>query len=151
MSTHWSVFQSPRCQRARSQSAETSTPTAQAAVPARKQESRLQSSDAEEQLQDIIVTGATRPTATAGAGAGPRNTVPRSRAVSADEYEAPAAESTSAQPRVYTDPERWLEDIRELRRNGKDREADQEWERFRTAFPHHPVADSDIAVKKLRR
>jgi negative regulator of sigma E activity len=131
--------------------AETATPAAQAAVPVRQQESRTQSYDADEQLQDIIGTGARRPTATAGAGAGPRNTVPRNRALSADEYEAPAAESGSAQPRVYTDPERWLEDIRELRRNGKDREADQEWERFRAAFPNHPVADSDMAVAKPKR
>lgn len=48
-------------------------------------------------------------------------------------------------PRTYTDPEEWLKAIRELRKENKQEEADQEWRRFRTAFPNHEVAETDTA------
>ena len=35
----------------------------------------------------------------------------------------------------FSDPERWLEQIRQLRKENKQTEADREWRRFREAFP----------------
>lgn len=43
------------------------------------------------------------------------------------------------------DPELWLEQIRQLRKENKQTEADREWRRFREAFPDHPVSDVDAA------
>jgi len=45
----------------------------------------------------------------------------------------------------YSDPEQWLEDIRQLRKDNKQQEADREWRRFRAAFPDHEVAADDPA------
>ena len=46
---------------------------------------------------------------------------------------------------VYSDPEAWLKDIRELRKANKQDEADREWRRFRVVFPNYEVAETDIA------
>jgi hypothetical protein len=46
---------------------------------------------------------------------------------------------------VRTDPALWLEHIRELRRDGEDADADEEWKQFREAYPEHPVEETDIA------
>ncbi len=43
------------------------------------------------------------------------------------------------------EPEKWLEDIRDLRRQGKTADADREWQRFTEAYPDFEVADDDIA------
>jgi hypothetical protein len=43
------------------------------------------------------------------------------------------------------EPEQWLEDIRDLRRQGKTADADREWQRFTEAYPDFEVADDDIA------
>lgn len=56
-------------------------------------------------------------------------------------YAVPALES---QP-VMVEAERWLERIRALRENGKDEEADREWQAFRKAYPDHPVEEEDAA------
>lgn len=97
---------------------------------------------ATDSLEEVAIVGRHRRDA-AGARAGPRGTVPaRSADVSAD---ADDAEIDS--PRTYSDPERWLQDIRQLRKDGKTAEADREWQRFRAAFPNHPVADTDLAKK----
>jgi hypothetical protein len=48
-------------------------------------------------------------------------------------------------PQEYTDPEAWLKDIRELRKENKQEQADQEWRRFREAFPKYEVAETDAA------
>lgn len=45
----------------------------------------------------------------------------------------------------FSDPERWLQLIRELRKENKQTEADREWRRFREAFPDHPVSEVDAA------
>jgi negative regulator of sigma E activity len=45
----------------------------------------------------------------------------------------------------YTDPEVWLKDIRQLRKDDKQEQADSEWRRFRTAFPNYDVAETDTA------
>ncbi|MBL8264937.1 hypothetical protein [Steroidobacter sp.] len=47
--------------------------------------------------------------------------------------------------RAYTDPEEWLKDIRQLRKDDKQTEADAEWQRFLAAFPNYPVAETDKA------
>lgn len=47
--------------------------------------------------------------------------------------------------KAYTDPEAWLKDIRQLRKDNKQDEADREWRRFREAFPNYEVAEADAA------
>jgi hypothetical protein len=73
-----------------------------------------------------------------GRTAGPRSTVP----TSALSTEARAAAKADAD---HTDPDKWLEEIRELRRTGKAEAADREWQLFREAFPDFRVADDDLA------
>ena len=90
------------------------------------------------ELQEIAVTG-TRQRRSAGRTAGPRNTI------SGSAFETrPAADADAEQ----SDPAKWLEEIRDLRRAGKTAEADLAWERFREAFPNFPVAQDDVALKK---
>ena len=48
-------------------------------------------------------------------------------------------------PQAYTDPEAWLKDIRQLRKENKQEQADREWRRFRAAFPKYEVAETDAA------
>jgi hypothetical protein len=45
----------------------------------------------------------------------------------------------------YSDPEAWLQDIRQLRKDNKQQQADLEWRRFRAAFPDYDVAETDTA------
>lgn len=45
----------------------------------------------------------------------------------------------------YSDPEAWLQDIRQLRKDNKQQQADLEWRRFRAAFPDYEVAATDTA------
>jgi hypothetical protein len=71
----------------------------------------------------------------------------------AQEEERLAAELRRAMPVAdapapsitYTDPEAWLKDIRQLRKDGKQEEADREWRRFLAAFPNYEVAEDDTA------
>jgi hypothetical protein len=76
-----------------------------------------------------------------GRTAGPRSTVPTSALSS----EARAAAKADAD---HTDPDKWLEEIRELRRTGKAEAADREWQLFREAFPDFRVADDDLARER---
>jgi hypothetical protein len=78
--------------------------------------------------------------------AGPRNTV------AAPDAADPAREADEAQdePRNYSDPEQWLRDIRQLRKEDKHEEADREWRRFRQMFPNYVVADTDPARGAVR-
>jgi hypothetical protein len=90
------------------------------------------------ELQEVAVTGA-RQRRSAGRTAGPRNTI------SGAAFEKrPAADADAEQ----SDPAKWLEEIRDLRRAGKTAEADAAWERFREAFPDFPVAHDDVALKR---
>ncbi|HEX2493036.1 MAG TPA: hypothetical protein VHK24_04615 [Steroidobacter sp.] len=50
-----------------------------------------------------------------------------------------------SEPPFASDPQTWLEAIRELRRRGRVREAEEEWERFRAAYPDYPVSDAQVA------
>lgn len=98
------------------------------------------SADAETQLQEAVVTG-TRQRRSAGRTAGPRNTI--SGSVFSSERR-PVADPDAEQ----TDPAKWLEEIRDLRRAGKIAEADRAWQHFREAFPDFPVKDDDVARKQ---
>jgi hypothetical protein len=93
------------------------------------------------QLQEVQITGS-RQRRTAGRTAGPRNTI-SSSAVRTETR--PAADADTEQ----AEPAKWLEEIRDLRRAGKTAEADLAWERFRKQFPNFPVAEDDLARKKL--
>lgn len=90
------------------------------------------------EVQEVAVTG-TRQRRSAGRTAGPRNTI------SGSAFETRPAADADAE---HSDPAKWLEEIRDLRRAGKTAEADTAWERFREAFPDFPVAQDDVARKK---
>jgi hypothetical protein len=96
--------------------------------------------DGSTEIQEAIVTGA-RQRRAAGRTAGPRNTI----SGSAFRTETrPTADADAEQ----AEPEKWLEEIRDLRREGKTAEADRAWERFLEEYPNFPVAEDDLARKK---
>jgi hypothetical protein len=53
--------------------------------------------------------------------------------------------SAASHQLAMPNPAVWLENIRQLRRDGKVLQADREWMRFRKVFPDYPVADDDVA------
>jgi hypothetical protein len=112
-----------------------------ATVSARKEVERAaaeaDSSDDEPSSVSSTGTRARR----AGRTAGPRGTISGS-ALSSETR--PAADEDADR----SDPQKWLEQIRELRRAGKVVEADREWLEFGKAFPNFPVADDDLARRK---
>ncbi len=59
--------------------------------------------------------------------------------------DAVAEEEKSQALQQYSDPELWLRDIRQLRRENQKELADKEWRRFRAAFPHYVVDERDTA------
>jgi hypothetical protein len=75
----------------------------------------------------------------------PRDTIGRS-SVSGARASAEAELTDRAFQRI--EPQDWLEEIRQLRRDGKPREADLAWEQFRKEFPDYQVAADDIAAKR---
>jgi hypothetical protein len=95
-------------------------------------------------LQEAVVTG-TRQRRSAGRTAGPRNTISGSAFETRPAADADADADADAE---QSDPAKWLEEIRDLRRAGKTAEADAAWERFREAFPDFPVAQDDVALRK---
>lgn len=58
---------------------------------------------------------------------------------------ATAVDNAATLEKTYTDPEAWLKDIRQLRKDNKPEEADREWRRFRETFPDFEVAETDAA------
>lgn len=85
--------------------------------------------------------------------AGPRDTVEApepaavlsySRPISANAASATVNDMATLQ-KAYTNPEAWLKDIRQLRKDNKQEEADREWRRFLAAFPNYKVAEADAA------
>lgn len=60
-------------------------------------------------------------------------------------YSRQISADMSALPRAYLDPEQWLKDIRQLRKDDKQEQADLEWRRFRAAYPDYEVAETDAA------
>jgi cytoskeletal protein RodZ len=97
--------------------------------------------EADADLSSVSVSG-TRARRATGRTAGPRNTI--SGASVSGEMRQSADAAAQAQ---QSEPEKWLEDIRELRRKGKIADADREWLRFTEAYPDFEVADDDIARK----
>jgi len=80
--------------------------------------------------------------------AGVRDTVeaPESKAVLSFSRPISAVPGNTATiQRKYTDPEAWLQEIRQLRADNKQDEADREWRRFLTAYPDYEVAETDAA------
>jgi hypothetical protein len=77
--------------------------------------------------------------------AGPRGAISGS-ALSSETR--PAADEDAERADLRSDPQKWLESIRELRRAGKAEEADRAWQDFDKAFPNFPVADGDLARKQ---
>ena len=74
----------------------------------------------------------------AGQGAGPRGTV------TSPVEESQAREALLQRVRE-SDPQRWLEYIRELRRENKGGQADREWRSFIKAYPDYTVDEKDVA------
>lgn len=115
------------------------TPAPVAQISARK--SVEEASEAEKKdtadVSEIAVTGSRARRAT-GRTVGPRDTI-SSGSFRSERQIAPDEQ------RERSDPQAWLEDIRELRRAGKTAEADREWQLFRGSFPDFRVADDDIA------
>jgi hypothetical protein len=64
------------------------------------------------------------------------------REVAAD---AVAEEEKSQALQQYSDPELWLRDIRQLRRENQKEQADKEWRRFRVQFPDYVIDEGDTA------
>ena len=95
--------------------------------------------EADRAVEEIIMTGARRHVQKQTAG--PRNTVVPATADSPSR----AAEEQVQAPRNYSDPEQWLRDIRELRKQKKHEDADREWRRFGYVFPNYEVAENDPA------
>jgi hypothetical protein len=94
--------------------------------------------EAERQLQETSAASVERK-ATSGA------TSDSSSAVEITASRQPIRADLRAAPHTYSDPEAWLKDIRQLRLNNKQSEADAEWHRFLIAFPNYKVADHDPA------
>ena len=90
-------------------------------------------------LSEVTVTGSTVRRA---AQVGPRGTIaPGTSSFS-------RADESPAEPSWRTQPETWLEHIRELRKDGSARAADKEWKKFRAAYPDYEVAETDVARSK---
>jgi hypothetical protein len=85
--------------------------------------------------------------------ADPRDTLEAMAPTTVLSYSRPAranassatGDSRATLQKTYTDPEAWLQDIRQLRKDNKQDEADREWRRFLAAFPNHEVAETDAA------
>jgi hypothetical protein len=112
-----------------------------ATVSARKEveQAPAEADSSDEDFSSVSVTG-TR-ARRAGRTAGPRGTISGS-AISSETR--PAADEDAE----HSDPEKWLEKIRALRRAGKGVEADRQWQEFGKAFPNFPVATDDLARKQ---
>lgn len=121
-------------------------PPAQAPEPmaARKSAERSEAeADSSADVQEEAAVSGSRTRRATGRNAGPRDTISRSSSSLAG-ASRPATEESAER----SDPQAWLEDIRDMRRAGKTAEADREWERFREAFPDFHVEDDDIARKQ---
>jgi hypothetical protein len=94
--------------------------------------------DSSRTVEEVVMTGSRR--RATGRTAGPRGTI------STQSFRADRPASDDQADR--SDPNAWLEEIRQLRRDGKSADADREWLRFHEAFPNFPVAADDIARKK---
>jgi len=51
---------------------------------------------------------------------------------------------------IRNDPKAWLQSIRQLRKDGKQVEADEQWKLFAAAYPNYAVAKNDAARPKSK-
>lgn len=94
-------------------------------------------------LNEIAVTGSK---IQSGQNAvGPRGTVP------APDSGMTLADRLSEKSAREENPERWLAYIRELRQEGKTRQADREWQNFAKRYPNYRVESNDAARPKATR
>lgn len=104
-------------------------------VETRRQEASAPAERDAAALEEIAITSNRVQSRSAGQGAGPRGTIT-----------TPAAGSPEvSQEARESDPQRWLEYIRELRRENKGRQADREWRSFIKAYPDYKVDEKDVA------
>jgi hypothetical protein len=120
------------------ESIETTSEDSPASAPAKASLAKAAPSpvaDSGGELDEIAVTGYRA----AGnvRGVGPRDTIRTNTP-----YSSPEASTTTE---AFQAPEPWLEHIRQLRRDGDDRQADREWRRFRKQYPDFVVAADDTA------
>jgi hypothetical protein len=106
----------------------------------RRETSATAESDADSVDEIAVTSNRVQAVRGAGQGAGPRGTV---TSPSAENREA-SYEALQQQFRE-SDPQRWLEYIRELRRENKGRQADREWQNFLKAYPDYKVDEKDVA------
>lgn len=114
-----------------------------AASAARATQQASESDASRAELEEAIVT-ANKRQRRPGQGVGPRDSVVVS-GMTAERAYSQAISANVPPPRHYVDPEEWLKDIRQLRKDDKQEEADREWRRFLAAFPNHVVATDDPA------
>lgn len=118
---------------------------APAPAPARAlARSQTRERDVAKELEEVAVSGMKRREQKQAAG--PRNTVTAPAAAGS----VSEVDEKQDEPRNYSDPEQWLRDIRQLRKQNKHEEADREWRRFRHVFPNFEVAETDPARGALR-
>jgi hypothetical protein len=98
---------------------------------------------ARREQQDAVAQRATRTEQAQAAGAS--NAAPAAVLSYSRPITSSAADNVATIQRTYTDPEEWLKDIRQLRKDNKQQDADKEWHRFREAFPDYQVAETDPA------
>lgn len=122
--------------------AEQTANAAFAADAAREKSARDEIAREREQEQSAIqrATRSEQDQAAGARGAAPAAVLSYSRPISAT-----ATDNVATLKRTYTDPDAWLKDIRQLRKDNKQDEADSEWRRFRVAFPDYEVAETDAA------
>jgi hypothetical protein len=80
--------------------------------------------------------------------ADPRETIEKLEPKSVLSYSRPinvTTDNVATLQKTHTDPEAWLKEIRQLRTDNKQEEADREWRRFRETFPDYEVAETDAA------
>ncbi|HWK73575.1 MAG TPA: hypothetical protein VNQ81_04845 [Povalibacter sp.] len=96
----------------------------------------------QDDLSAVAVTSATRQMSMASDGA--TSSAPAPGAVE----KSPRSDEQPGSVELHGDPQRWLEHIRELRRNDKQAEADSDWKEFRARYPDYPVTETDVARSK---
>lgn len=114
-------------------------------------EMKREARDEANALEEAIVTGYRRQQPAQRSGPRGTITIPEPGFEAEDEDAAEASSAGRASTLQHKDPEVWLSDIRQLRKDDKQEEADREWRNFLKAYPDYPVAESDIAREKQPR
>jgi hypothetical protein len=110
-----------------------------AAVPVPRERAEAET---DSDVSEVSVTGSRARRATGRRTAGPRSPI-SGPSLSGEMRQSADTAAQAEQP----EPEKWLEEIRDLRRKGRIVDADREWQQFVEAYPDFEVADDDIARK----